>query len=548
MTNKHYFFKKLAFPLRIFLMLLLASTLLVAVLGNYLSAIFKDYISLQVRQMATNQGKIIASIDSVIDSVERRDTEKLKQIAQRMVLIGDFDYLVIGDANSIRLYHSEFTKIGKKMMYVDEQAMKHGDSYVAIGSSTYGDAVRVRVPILDHNGKIIGVVSLAYLLSKVEQWRSNYTTQIAYICVFILFVLMLLSWLFTRHIRRQMMGMEPKQIAQVVRQQETLLGSIFEGLIAVDLNGGITTINRNACKILSIQYPRQQWVGRHISDVVEPITFFTDKIETDRQDVVLTINNVSVIANRAAIRTQGDLLGVVVSFRSKNDINTLTAQLTQVKQYVENLRTVHHEHLNWMSTLSGLLQMKEYDLALAMIKGESQAQQQLVDYLREIFHDRFIGALLFGKVQRARELGLTLNIVPGSRLWQLPPNLDSTEFTAVIGNLLDNAFDASLKNPDGNKLVEIYLSDEGQDIILEVSDQGCGIPEELQESIFERGVTSKENQPGEHGIGLYLISSYIQRSGGVITLNENTPYGTLFSIFIPKAKKNDDATIEHSDR
>ena len=47
-----------------------------------------------------------------------------------------------------------------------------------------------------------------------------------------------------------------------------------------------------------------------------------------------------------------------------------------------------------------------------MVQGESQAQQQLIDSLREAFADRQVAGLLFGKVQRARELGLKMIIVP----------------------------------------------------------------------------------------------------------------------------------------
>jgi len=67
-----------------------------------------------------------------------------------------------------------------------------------------------------------------------------------------------------------------------------------------------------------------------------------------------------------------------------------------------------------------------------MVQGESQAQQQLIDSLREAFADRQVAGLLFGKVQRARELGLKMIIVPGSQLSQLPPGLDSTEFAAIV--------------------------------------------------------------------------------------------------------------------
>ncbi|SQB21179.1 two-component sensor kinase [Citrobacter koseri] len=92
------------------------------------------------------------------------------------------------------------------------------------------------------------------------------------------------------------------------------------------------------------------------------------------------------------------------------------------------------------------------------------------------------------------------------------------------------------------------MSDEGDDVVIEVADQGCGVPESLREKIFEQGVSTRTDEPGEHGIGLYLIASYVGRCGGVITLEDNDPCGTLFSLFLPKVKKNDDGTINPIDR
>lgn len=50
-----------------------------------------------------------------------------------------------------------------------------------------------------------------------------------------------------------MMGMEPKEIARVLRQQEALFGAVFEGLLAVDPEGKITAINQNARKCYASQ-------------------------------------------------------------------------------------------------------------------------------------------------------------------------------------------------------------------------------------------------------------------------------------------------------
>ena len=542
------FFRSLAFPLRIFLLILVVSVFIIAALAQYFTASFEDYLATHVRDMAMNQAKIIASNDSIITAVKHRDYKRLATIADKLQSGTDFDYVVIGDTNSIRLYHPNPEKIGYPMQFTKPGALEKGESYFITGKGSIGMAMRAKTPIFDDDGKIIGVVSIGYLISKIDSWRSDFLLPMAGVFILLLLVLMLLSWFFAAHIRRQMLGMEPKQIARVVRQQEALFSSVYEGLIAVDPDGYITAINRSARKMLGLSSPGRKWLGKPVSEVVQPADFFTQQIAEKRQDAMVNFNGLSVIANREAIRSGDELLGAIISFRSKDEIATLNAQLTQIKQYVESLRTLRHEHLNWMSTINGLLQMKEYDKVLAMVQGESQAQQQLIDSLRGAFADRQVAGLLFGKVQRARELGLTMTIVPGSQLHQLPEGLDSTEFAAIVGNLLDNAFEASLRTQQGNKVVELYLSDEGDDVIIEVADQGCGVPEALREKIFEQGVSTRTDEPGEHGIGLYLIASYVRRCDGVITLEDNTPCGTLFSLFLPKVKKNNDGTINAIDR
>lgn len=542
------FFRSLAFPLRIFLLILVVSVFIIAALAQYFTASFEDYLAAHVRDMAMNQAKIIASNESIITAVKHRDYKRLATIADKLQSGTDFDYVVIGDTNSIRLYHPNPEKIGYPMQFTKPGALEKGESYFITGKGSIGMAMRAKTPIFDDDGKIIGVVSIGYLISKIDSWRSDFLLPMAGVFILLLLVLMLLSWFFAAHIRRQMLSMEPKQIARVVRQQEALFSSVYEGLIAVDPDGYITAINRSARKMLGLSSPGRKWLGKPVSEVVQPADFFTQQIAEKRQDAMVNFNGLSVIANREAIRSGDELLGAIISFRSKDEIATLNAQLTQIKQYVESLRTLRHEHLNWMSTINGLLQMKEYDKVLAMVQGESQAQQQLIDSLRGAFADRQVAGLLFGKVQRARELGLTMTIVPGSQLHQLPEGLDSTEFAAIVGNLLDNAFEASLRTLQGNKVVELYLSDEGDDVIIEVADQGCGVPEALREKIFEQGVSTRTDEPGEHGIGLYLIASYVRRCDGVITLEDNSPCGTLFSLFLPKVKKNNDGTINAVDR
>jgi len=64
------------------------------------------------------------------------------------------------------------------------------------------------------------------------------------------------------------------------------------------------------------------------------------------------------------------------------------------------------------------------------------------------------------------------------------------------------------------------------------------VDDALKPHLFEQGVTTKplsgdEMTGAEHGIGLYLVASYVRQAGGSIEISDNTPQGTIFSVFIP---------------
>ncbi|KPD02263.1 sensor histidine kinase DpiB [Moellerella wisconsensis] len=528
--------RSISFPVRVFILLLLASVVLIAVLGKYFTDSFQNNLINNVRTLAMNQAKIIASMDSIVSAVENKDTHRLQTIADKLNSRSDFDYIVIGDENSIRLYHPNSEKIGFMMQWNKPGAMARGESYFIDGEGSIGGAIRAKTPIFNANNKVIGVVSIGYLTKTINVSRAEFLVQTAGAFLAILVILLFFSWGFSRHIRRQMLGMEPQKIVQVVMLQNAIFDAVFEGIIAIDCDGNIIAINHNARQMLGIIEPEKSLIGRPISSVITPVNFFLSDTSDAKYDQLSTFNGLNVISSRIAIMDGQQQMGSVVSFRSQNDIESLNTQLTQVKQYVENLRTLRHEHLNWMSTLGGLIQMGEYQQALAMIKGESASQQQLIDSLRGKFADKQVAGLLFGKYHRAKELGLTLEFIEGCQLSEIPAKLTSTEFCAILGNLLNNAFEASLKNPQGNKQIELYLSDEGKEIVIEVADQGCGFPKEGRDNYFERGITTKIQSPEGHGIGLYLIASYVKRCQGVMIIEDNDPCGTLFSIFIPKVK------------
>ncbi|SUC46461.1 Sensor histidine kinase DpiB [Providencia stuartii] len=58
-----------------------------------------------IRSLAMSQAKLIASMEGIVQSVKTKDIQSLKVIADQLNQDSDYDYVVIGDENSMRLYH-----------------------------------------------------------------------------------------------------------------------------------------------------------------------------------------------------------------------------------------------------------------------------------------------------------------------------------------------------------------------------------------------------------------------------------------------------------
>lgn len=103
------------------------------------------------------------------------------------------------------------------------------------------------------------------------------------------------------------------------------------------------------------------------------------------------------------------------------------------------------------------------------------------------------------------------------------------EIREVIINLVKNAIEAVTGRPDGIIWLSSAYEAATGDIIVTVQDNGIGIPDELQETIFDMFFTTKSNGSG---IGLAISQDIVVQHGGKIGV-ESSPGGTLFSVRLP---------------
>ncbi|EKS0265885.1 TPA: ATP-binding protein [Klebsiella pneumoniae] len=527
-----HWFARRSFQNRIFLLILFTSTIVMLAMSWYLTDITEERLHYQVGQRALIQAMQISAMPELVEAVQKRDLARIKALIDPMRSFSDATYITVGDASGQRLYHVNPDEIGKSMEGGDsDEALINAKSYVSVRKGSLGSSLRGKSPIQDATGKVIGIVSVGYTIEQLENWLSLQISSLLIPMAIMLLLLLFCARRFSLHIKKQMLNMEPQQLSQLLIQQSVLFESVFEGLIAIDSGYKITAINQTARRLLNLSQPETTLIGKRISSVISQEVFFYDAPQTNKKDEIVTFNQIKVIASRMAVILNNEPQGWVISFRSKDDINTLSLQLSQVQQYADNLRAVQHEHRNLISTIAGLLFLKRYNQALELIQQQSESHQKVIDFIARNFQDNHLAGLLIGKYYRAKEFGLELIFDPACFVDRLPTALSHNEWISIVGNLLDNAYNASLRQPQGSKQIECLINSDGQEVIIEIADQGCGIDEALRDRIFERGVTSSASK--DHGIGLWLVRSYVEQAGGSIVVENNIPFGTIFTLYIP---------------
>jgi len=130
--------------------------------------------------------------------------------------------------------------------------------------------------------------------------------------------------------------------------------------------------------------------------------------------------------------------------------------------------------------------------------------------------------------QYLRRAGFTVHVNLSSN----PPCLrfDPAGVSAVILNLLDNA----AKYCADKKEISVSLHADAANLVLEIEDQGIGIPDSEQERIFEQFYrANNSSDEGGHGLGLFLVKHIMDAHGGRIEVKSELGHGSLFRLVFP---------------
>lgn len=497
----------------------------------------------EMGEKALGVARFLSTSHIVIEMIESQNPEPYQLRFREMTDALGAAFIVIGDKNGVRLIHPVDERIGKPMKGGDNQrALVEGKSYISTAQGSLGYSVRGKAAIFDQQGNIIGVVSVGYLLERLQDRIEPFLAFLIVMALVVVAANAVVSNYASRKFQRAIMGFEPEEIGRLYGELDVTMSTIKEGVLSVDAQGVLRSINRSACQILGIA--REAALNKPLTDTLRDSDLYT-VLETGQEDhdIEIFLNHKRLIANRSPIFVDGKIVGAVSSFRLRDEINELTEQLSQTKEYADLLRSQTHEHRNKLNTISGLVQMGELEAVQQLIGQETAHYQAMIEFLRDTIKDPLIAGMLLGKTERARELGLQLVVEEGSRLEPLPEWLNAEDLVTILGNLVDNAFDATLSAIRvesafalERRSIDVSISDYGNEVILEVVDQGCGLPENIEpQELLKKGISTKSRQ--NRGVGLHLVNQLATRYHGYVEMLPNTEYGTRITVYLPKEEQ-----------
>lgn len=340
------------------------------------------------------------------------------------------------------------------------------------------------------------------------------------------------------------------------KYMETVLRNVSAGVVAVDKEGVITTINRAAERMLGIK--TEMVLNRKYEEVLRPEQMNMVKVilaDMQKSGEGITEKQITInIKDRAMtllvtmgllIDDDGQYMGMVVVFE---DITQLQ-RAERMAAWREVARRIAHEIKNPLTPIQLSAQRLQRKYADRLGEDESVFTEctktiiNQVDVLKNLVNEfsRFArmpvsqrtpndlngvvkeSVVLFQDAHKA----ITFDVQEDASIPRL--NFDAEQIRRVMVNLLDNAV-AAIDGADGRIEVKTFYDEAGRKARVDVIDNGCGVSDTDKMRIFEPYYSTKRSGSG---LGLAIVNSIVSDHRGHVSVTDNTPKGTIVSFELP---------------
>ena len=346
-----------------------------------------------------------------------------------------------------------------------------------------------------------------------------------------------------------------KAVSDQRNELETVLSSMLEGVIAIDSEERIISVNQAAARLFETDLEAFQY--RSLQEIIRnlPLQQFINKALSSNQplqeDITLFQNQQRILDVKSAPLLDAEQIhvGTLIVL---NDVTHLRRLENMRSDFVAN---VSHEIKTPLTAIKGFVETLQHGKVEKPEETERFLDiiQRHVDRLNSIIED----LLTLSKIEQEDEAGAlklrnwkiadvfqaaiqicrskaeekNLNIeVAGNE--NVRADFDPTLIEQAVVNLLDNAVKYS--DPGGAITISAEIAD--SEILVNVRDQGIGIAQKHLPRLFERFYRvdkSRSRQLGGTGLGLAIVKHIAQAHGGYVTVESTVGEGSTFSIHLP---------------
>ncbi|NIL75153.1 Sensor histidine kinase DcuS [Rhodococcus sp. B10] len=459
----------------------------------------------------------IANEPSTAEAIVSNDpTGRLQPETEKIRGVTGVDFIVVMAPDRTRFTHTTVDLIGKPFSGNIDRALQ-GETFTETYVGSLGPSIRAVTPVTDSAGTIVGLVSAGVTRAKISDQFFQGLPLIVGVVVAAFVVATVGSVLLARRLRRQTLGLAPDELRSMYEHHDAVLHSISEGLVVFGRKNSAEIVNDEARRLLDLPDGPV-----HRTDLPESLQQM--KSGTVHGELHVTDNRILVV-NQDPVMWEGHRLGDVLTVRDRTELQGVMGELDSVRSFAESLRSQAHESANRLHTVITMVELGRPQEAVEFATADLELSQHLIDRLMTAVSEPALAALLLGKVSQAAEQGVELSITEDTAL-DHAGSVTPRELVTLVGNLIDNAIDASKEAEQ--PWVEVTVRDSASELLVRVSDSGPGMPADVLERALTRGYSTKS---GSRGLGLALVTQVVRRYHGALT--SEITYGSVLTARIP---------------